>query len=60
MLGIQTDNSKIMINEIKDVDSSLKKSIPSSQEQLRPQIIRNISIDDDPMIGNPNASNYYS
>ena len=29
---------------------------PTSQEQLGPQIIRNISIDDDPMKGNPDAS----
>ena len=29
---------------------------PTSQEQLGSQIIRNISIDDDPMKGNPDAS----
>ncbi|KAF6246173.1 disulfide bond formation protein DsbA, partial [Nitrosopumilus sp. b3] len=29
---------------------------PTSQEQFGPQIIRNISIDDDPMKGNPDAS----
>lgn len=57
MLGIQTDGqSEIVINKISDVNSNLQKPVSSPQEQFGPQIIRNISLGDDPMRGNPDAA----
>lgn len=53
MFGAQTnESSEITINEISDINLN---SAPSPQEQFGPQIIRNISVDDDPMKGNPDA-----
>lgn len=47
-----TDPEKVFIREA--VDNSQTK--PTAQEQFGPQIIRNISLDDDPIKGNPDAT----
>jgi protein-disulfide isomerase len=52
LLGAETaEPSKIVIRD--SVGSTSRPAL--SQEQLGPQIIQNISLDDDPMSGNPNA-----
>lgn len=56
VLGNQTNESLIInTNEINKAEQNLQKPIQSSQ-QMGPQILRNISLDDDPMKGNPDAS----
>ena len=56
MLGVQTaEPSDIVINKINEVNSNPQKISPSSQGQFGPQIIQNISLDDDPVKGNPDA-----
>ena len=56
LLGVQTsESSEIVISKINDVSNNLQKSVQPSQ-QLGPQIIKNISLDDDPIKGNPDAS----
>ncbi len=50
--GVETTEPKVIIREA--VDNSQTK--PTTQEQFGPQIIRNISLDDDPIKGNPDAS----
>ncbi len=54
MLGSQSESSEIIINEIDNNQSNLQKSISNSQ-QSGSKIIRNISLDDDPLKGNPDA-----
>lgn len=52
VVGVETtDQKEVIIREIVS-DSQTK---PTVQEQISPQIIRNISLDDDPMKGNPDA-----
>lgn len=56
MFRMQTsDSSEIIINKINDINLNLQKPSSTTQEQFGPQIIRNISIDDDPMKGDPDA-----
>lgn len=55
MLGSQSESSEIIIKEIDNPQPNLQKPVSDSQ-QFGPQIIRNISLDDDPLKGNPNAS----
>ncbi len=55
VFGVQTTESpETIIYEENDIKLNSQKTV-TSQEQFGPQIIRNISIDDDPMKGNPNA-----
>lgn len=55
VLGVQTsESSEIVISEINDVSNNLQKPVQLSQ-QFGPQIIKNISLDDDPIRGNPDA-----
>ncbi len=51
--GVETTEPKEVI--IRETISN-PQTKPASQEQIGPQIIRNISLDDDPLMGNPDAS----
>lgn len=53
MLGVQTSQSSEIV--ISEANPNLQKPVQDSQ-QFGPQIIRNISLDDDPIRGNPNAA----
>lgn len=54
VLGTQSESSEIIINDLDNIQPNLQKPISDSQ-QLGPQIIRNISLDDDPLKGDPDA-----
>ena len=53
MLGAETVEPSDIV--IRDTDGSTSSRPSLSQEQMGPQIIQNISLDDDPVRGNPNA-----
>jgi len=56
MLKSQTsESSDLIMDKINDINLNLQKSSATTPEQFGPKIIRNISLDDDPMRGNPDA-----